>query len=160
MDGEQLKEGDLVWYYSPRQNRGQVKKLHQGCCGPFKITKVISEVTYLITPDGDWTQNRPTIPCVVHRLKRYNPDTALPMNVLEDVTNEELINHLVDVVDENLESTGEVEIPINWTEQQSYVKVSIRTEEEEMVDLGPINWGGGRDKGRKKAVEDIENREF
>ena len=163
LDGEQLQEGDLVWYYSPRQNPGQVKKLHQGWCGPFKITKVISEVTYLITPDGDWTQNRPTIPCVVHRLKRYNPDTALPMNVQEDVTNEELINQLVDVVDENLESTGEVEIPINWTEQQSYVKVSIGTEEEEMVDLGPIKWGGGRDKGskgRKKAVDNIENREF
>ena len=66
----------------------------------------------------------------------------------------------MDVVDENLESTGEVEIPNNWTEQQYYVKVSIGTEEEEMVDLGPINWEGGRDKGRKKAVEDIENREF
>ena len=157
MDGDKLKEGDLVWYYSPRQNPGQVKKLHQGWCGPFKITKVISEVTYLITPDGDWTPNRPTIPSVIHRLKRYNPDTALAMNVQEEVTDEELINHLVDVVDENLESTGEVEIPTNWTEQQSYIKVSIGKEEEEMVDLGPINWGGGRDKDKEK--EDIENQE-
>ena len=157
MDGDKLKEGDLVWYYSPRQNPGQVKKLHQGWCGPFKITKVISEVTYLITPDGDWTPNRPTIPSVIHRLKRYNPDTALAMNVQEEVTDEELINHLVDVVDENLESTGEVEIPTNWTEQQSYIKVSIGKEEEEMVDLGPINWGGGRDKDKDK--ENIENQE-
>ena len=82
------------------------------------------------------------------------------MNVQDDVTNEELINHLVDVVDENLESTGEVEIPTNWTEQQSYIKVSIGTEEAEMVDLGPINWGGGRDKGKEKEIEDIETREF
>ena len=82
-------------------------------------------------------------------MKRYNLDAALAINVQEDITNEELINPLVDVVDENLESTGEVEIPTNRTEQQSCIKVGIGAEEAEMVDLGPINWGGGRDKGIK-----------
>ena len=28
LDGKTFKEGDLVWYYTPRQKQGQVKKLH------------------------------------------------------------------------------------------------------------------------------------
>merc|ERR1711888_315563 len=79
LDGKTLEEDDLVWYYTPRQRPGQIRKLHQGWYGPFKVTKVILEITYLITPDGDWTNKRPIIPAVIHRLKRYHPDTASNM---------------------------------------------------------------------------------
>ena len=141
LDGKKLEEGDLVWYYTPRQNKGQVKKLHRGWIGPMKITKVISEVTYLITPEGDWTDKRPIIPCVVHRLKRWRKDTALPIQALGKEETEELVKNLIDMVDEHLEATGEVNIPTNWTEQETYstIKVTFPEEEEAMVDLGPID---------------------
>jgi dUTPase len=141
LEGKTLEEGDLVWYYTPRQEKGQVKKLHRGWIGPMKITKAISEVTYLITPEGDWTDKRPIIPCVVHRLKRYNKDTALPMQAWGNITTEQLVQHLVDTVDENLEATGEVNIPTKWQEQTSYypIKISFPHEEADMVDLGPID---------------------
>ena len=114
----------------------------------MQITKVISEVTYLITPEGDWTDKRPIIPCVVHRLKQWRKDTALPITSLDNKETEGLIIKLVDTVDENLEATGEVNIPTKWTEQSTYspIKVAFPEEEEAMVDLGSIDMPVGQNR--------------
>jgi dUTPase len=140
LEGRQLKEGDLVWYYSPLQKPQTVKKLHQGWLGPFAVTKVLSEVSYLITPHGDWTKHRPMIPCVIHRLLRYYPDTAKPTLYVE-ATEKEIIDEMVDQVDGNLEASGEIVVPIQWTEQHSAtpISVSYSVEEAEMVDVGLID---------------------
>ena len=78
------------------------------------VTKVISEVTYLITPEGNWTEKRPVIPFVIHRLKRYSPDTSSEMEKIKEMSIEALVENLVEDVDENLEVSDEVEIPTNW----------------------------------------------
>ena len=61
-----LKEGELVWYYSPQQQTGKSRKLRRGWRGPFKVVQVVSEVTYIIQPTGNWTDKRPNIPVVIH----------------------------------------------------------------------------------------------
>ena len=140
------------------------KKLHQGWCGPFKVPKVISEVTYLITPEGKWTDKRPIIPCVIHRLKRYSPDTASQMGKIAEMSMEELVQNLVDDTDENLEASGEVVIPTNWQEQETHRTIEVRAEEENetMVDLGPIDLSegqiseGGMEYGTNREVGEEE----
>ena len=92
-----------MWYYSPQQQVGKSRKLRRGWRGPFKVVEVISEVTYVIQPTGTWTDKRPRLPVVIHRLQRYFPDTATPSEDT-DATEEELVKELMDVVDENLES--------------------------------------------------------
>ena len=147
--------GDLVWYYSPRQNVGTSRKLHRGWTGPFKIGKVISEVMYMITPSGDWTDKRPSIPAVIHRMIRYEPDTALPTPRV-DITEEELIQELVDQVDENLESTDEVVLAI-CPEQQPTEKVKVQIPTENDVDV-MVDVATGRDhseSGRAAEVDKI-----
>ena len=79
---------------------------------------------YMITPSGDWTDKRPSIPAVIHRMIRYEPDTALPTPRV-DITEEELIQELVDQVDENLESTDEVVLAI-CPEQLPTEKVKVQ----------------------------------
>ena len=100
---------------------------------------------YLITPEGKWTNKRPIIPSVIHRLKRYSPDTASNMGRIADMSMEELVKNLVDDIDENLEASGEVVIPTNLQEQEKHKTIEVRTEEEEdtLVDLGPINLSEG-----------------
>ena len=147
-DNKRLEEGDLVWYYSPRQQVGTAKKLHVGWKGPFKITQVISEVSYVITPHGDWTNNRPLIPTVIHRLQRYYPDTARG-SPKTTATEAELVAELVDQVDENLVATDEVEIEVCPQQHPTLrVKVQIpetdQMEEIEDVVTGRNKVGGGR----------------
>ena len=145
---KKLKEGDLVWYYSPRQQVGTAKKLHVGWKGPFKITRVISEVSYIITPHGDWTLNRPLIPTVIHRLQRYYPDTAKgsPKTL---ATEQELLAELVDRVDDNLVATDEVEVEV-CPQQHSGTKVKVQipetaeTDEIEDIVTRRNKEGGGR----------------
>ena len=143
-----LKAGDLVWYYSPRQTIGQSKKLHQGWRGPFQIQNAVSEVMYIITPHGEWTDKRPLIPAVIHRLKKYHPDTA-EVSPRTEATEEELVKELIDTVDENLEATDEVEIEVCPEQQhQEVIRVQI-PDVDEMEEIEDIvtrrnKKGGGR----------------
>ena len=66
----------MVWYYSPRRKEGTVSKFHRGWLGHFKVIKVVSEVTFINQPTGDWCELTPQITATVHRLNRYFPDTA------------------------------------------------------------------------------------
>ena len=129
-----LEEGDLVWYYSPQQQTGKSKKLKRGWRGPFKVVQVVSEVTYIIQPTGNWTDRRPNIPVVIHRLQRYFPDTAIPSDRTE-ATEEELVQELVDAVDENLEATDAIQNDEGITNQQVKVAIPQDDEVDEMVDF-------------------------
>jgi hypothetical protein len=42
LGGAELKEGELVWYYSPRHKEGTVSKFHRGWLRPFKVVNLIS----------------------------------------------------------------------------------------------------------------------
>ena len=145
LGGEELKEGDLVWYYSPRRKEGTVSKLHRGWLGPFKVMKVVSEVTFIIQPTGEWCELKPQIPATVHRLKRYCPDTAKQIKRIEGITEKVLLEELVDSTDEYLESTGTLEIPTQWKEYShpNTVRVVVTEEQEDIVDVGHI----GLDRG-------------
>ena len=46
--GEPYKEGDCVMLYNPVIPHGHSKKLHRFWCGPFRVLKRLSEVTYRI----------------------------------------------------------------------------------------------------------------
>ena len=145
LGGAELKEGELVWYYSPRRKEGTVSKFHRGWLGPFKVVKVISEVTFIIQPTGDWCELQPKIPATVHRLKRYFPDTAKKITRIEGITEKVLLEELVDSTDEYLESTGTVDIPTKWKEYShpNTVRVEVPEEQEDIVDVGHI----GLDRG-------------
>ena len=145
LGGTELKEGELVWYYSPRRKEGTVSKFHRGWLGPFQVVKVISEVTFIIQPTGDWCELQPHIPATVHRLKRYFPDTAKKIPRIEGITEKVLLEELVDSTDEYLESTGAVEIPTKWKEytHPNTVRVVVTEEQEDIVDVGHI----GLDRG-------------
>jgi len=145
LGGEELKEGELVWYYSPRRKEGTVSKFHRGWLGPFKVIKAVSEVTFVIQPTGDWCELQPQIPATVHRLKRYLPDTAKKIKRIEGITEKVLLDELVDSTDEYLESTGTVEIPTKWKEYShpNTVRVVVAEEQEDIVDVGHI----GLDRG-------------
>lgn len=125
-----LKEGELVWYYSPQQQVGKSRKLRRGWRGPFKVIQVVSEVTYIIQPTGNWTDKRPNIPVVIHRLQRYNKDTAEETEVTK-ATEEELVKELVDVVDENLEATDAV---LNEYGGGAPQKISVEIPEDDEVE--------------------------
>ena len=144
-----LKEGELVWYYTPRQQPGTTKKLTRGWQGPFKVVQVVSDVTYIIQPTGTWTDKRPKIPAVIHRLQRYHEDTATPSPRTE-ATEQELVEELVDKIDENLDSTGEVQIA-SYPEQHAEKAVKVTSLDDEDVDeiqeldvTGRNTLGGGR----------------
>ena len=122
-----LKEGELVWYYSPQQQPGKSRKLRRGWRGPFRVIQVISEVTYVIQPTGEWTNKRPKLATVIHRLKRYNPDTALPTEVSQ-ASEAELIKELVDEIDENLEATDAVD-------KEEVKTVKVTTPEDDELDF-------------------------
>ena len=138
-----LTEGELVWYYSPQQQVGRSKKLRRGWRGPFKVVQVISEVTYIIQPTGNWTDKRPRFPVVIHRLQRYFPDTATPTETSQ-ATEAELLKELVDVVDENLEATDAVTGETDT--KKAIVEVPKDDEVEDIVDwvTGRNKEGGGR----------------
>ena len=136
-----LTEGELVWYYSPQQQVGKSRKLRRGWRGPFKVVQVISEVTYIIQPTGNWTNKRPKFPVVIHRLQRYFPDTATPTEETQ-ATEAELLKELVDVVDENLEATAAV------TGDDNTNKVSVEIpRDDEVEDI--VDWVTGRNKERE-----------
>ena len=106
---------------------------------------MISEVTFIIQPTGDWCELQPQIPATVHRLKRYFPDTAKKITRIEGITEKVLLEELVDSTDEYLESTGTVDIPTKWKEYShpNTVRVEVPEEQEDIVDVGHI----GLDRG-------------
>ena len=72
--GEPFKEGDRVWYYQKAVPRGKTKKLWRPWQGPWRIVKVLSDVTYRIqteAPGGGRRRNRKVVhfnmlkPCTV-----------------------------------------------------------------------------------------------
>ena len=143
-----LQVGDLVWYYSPRQTVGQARKLHQGWTGPFQVQNAVSEVMYVITPHGDWTDKRPLIPAVIHRLRRYHKDTA-EATPKTNATEEELVEDLIDKVDENLEASDEIYIevcPEQHPQEMIKVQIPISEEVEDIEDIVTRRnkAGGGR----------------
>ena len=150
-----LKEGELVWYYSPQQQVGKSRKLRRGWRGPFKVVEVISEVTYVIQPTGTWTDKRPRLPVVIHRLQRYFPDTATPSEDT-DVTEEELVKELMDVVDENLEATGAVFD--QRKEEMKKINVEITHDEEidDIVDVTGRNKEGGGRAGDRFDLDSVD----
>ena len=100
LGGAELKEGELVWYYSPRRKEGTVSKFHRGWLGPFKVVKVVSKVTFIIQPTSDWCELQPKIPATVYQLKRYFPDTAKTIKRIEIIPKKVLIEEVVDSTDE------------------------------------------------------------
>ena len=139
-----LKEGELVWYYSPQQQAGKSRKLRRGWRGPFKVVEVISEVTYVIQPTGTWTDKRPRLTVVIHRLQRYFPDTATPSEKTQ-ATEAELVRELMDVVDENLEATGAVFREVDDGPTKINVEIPKDDEVDDIVDVtGRNKEGGGR----------------
>ena len=152
-----LKEGELVWYYSPQQQTGKSRKLRRGWRGPFKVVQVVSEVTYIIQPTGNWTDKRPNIPVVIHRLQRYLPDTATPSEETE-ITEDELVKELVDVVDENLEATGAVLHEYGGGAQKVSVEIPKDDEVEDILDYvtGRNKEEGGRAGWMKNFDQDLK----
>ena len=71
-------------------------KFHRRWLGPFKVVKVVSEVTFITQPTGDWCELTPQIPSTVQRLTRYSPDTAVKIRRIEGITQKVLVNELVD----------------------------------------------------------------
>ena len=110
---------------------------------------MISEVTFIIQPTGDWCELQPLIPATVHRLKRYFPDTAKKITRIEGITEKVLLEDLVDSTDEYLESAGTVEIPTKWKEYShpNTVRGVVPEEQEDIVDVGHI----GLDRGEVQA---------
>ena len=46
--GKPFEPGDLVWLHCPAVPRGQSRKLHRPCTGPFQVVRKLSDATYRI----------------------------------------------------------------------------------------------------------------
>jgi hypothetical protein len=61
--GEPIRQGDVVYYYSPRKNKGRCPKWQKLFTGPFTVLRVIDDYNFIIT------RSAKSKPLVVHRDK-------------------------------------------------------------------------------------------
>jgi len=82
LQGQPLKENDLVWLFTPRVNTKIGKKLTTYWTGPWKIIKRISDVLFTIRIEGEWNKRIFEIVASIDRLKlyKYDPD-AYPLQL-------------------------------------------------------------------------------
>ncbi len=73
-DGGPLKEGDLVWLYTPRTKHTS-RKLALYWTGPWEIIEKLSPVLYRIR-SGSWNANQVEIAAGLDRLRRFYGDGA------------------------------------------------------------------------------------
>ena len=127
-EGGPLKEGDLVWLFTPN-TAGASRKLAIHWTGPWEIINKISEVLYRIR-SGPWNVHQVTVAAGLDRLRRYH-GTREPL----DPGQHDLSARDVDVADEFLELPAEPPV----------------TEGGEPPGAGGEAWGGGGGPGLPPA---------
>ena len=108
LQGQPLRENDLVWLFTPRGLSQTGRKLRQWWTGPWRILRVISPVLFEIVPDGDWNAHRLIKPVVgIDRLRRYTcKDTREPEG--DSITTDE-----IEDLDEFFEGAPTLEPPLD-----------------------------------------------
>ena len=69
--GEKLKDGDLVWLFTPSLTQKLGRKLSSVWTGPWKVLEVISPVLIRIRVEGTWNKLALESVVAVDRLRRY-----------------------------------------------------------------------------------------
>ena len=67
---DDIKEGDLVYYFLARVKPGLSKKLNIRWLGPFVVKRQISDSLYVIFPQGKWASNPREIATIVSQLRK------------------------------------------------------------------------------------------
>ena len=119
LKGESRKPHDLVWLFTLKVPSGTSKKLHNPWTGPWTIKEVLSEVLFRIETTGAWSKRPIHIVTSIDRLQRYRVKegtTALDRLPLgQDYRPEDF-----DILDEFLESSGELPGPTKDFESRTY----------------------------------------
>ena len=119
-------EGDLVFYFLGRSQRGLSRKLTQRWIGPWKVVKRVSESLVVIFPEGNWATNPKEVATIVSRLRKVDPQLQVSssMNRMTPIDMSAILDDVLDM-----------------GEDLSYSDDFVRPDEPEIREVAPpLTW--------------------